>query len=49
MEVETKTEEINMLKRISEKANQPYSFLVNGIEKTEKELYLANRNIKEKE
>ena len=47
--VEQQEEEIKMYKRISEKTNQPYSYLASGIEKAEKELYLADKENKNKE
>eukprot|EP01022_Parablepharisma_sp_SALTPOND_P019957 TRINITY_DN3510_c0_g1_i1.p1 TRINITY_DN3510_c0_g1~~TRINITY_DN3510_c0_g1_i1.p1 ORF type:complete len:658 (+),score=141.48 TRINITY_DN3510_c0_g1_i1:3475-5448(+) len=48
-EVERQSEEIRMYKRLSEKTNQPYSYLATGIEKAEKELYFAEKENKNKD
>ncbi len=42
-------EELKMYKRLSEKTSQPYSYLTTGIEKAEKELYLAEKENKNKD
>jgi chromosome segregation ATPase len=47
-ENEKLAEEVQMYKRLSEKTNQPYSYLTVGIEKAEKELYLAQKENKNK-
>jgi len=47
-ENEKLAEELQMYKRLSEKTNQPYSYLTVGIEKAEKELYLAQKENKNK-
>lgn len=47
-ENEQQAEEIRMYKRLSEKTNQPYSYLVTNIEKVEKELYNTNKENKDK-
>ena len=48
-EIEKQAEEIKMYKRLNEKTSQPYSYLATGIEKAEKELYLAEKENKNKD
>ena len=48
-ELETIREENAMYKRLVEKTNQPYNYLVGNIETMEKELYQARKQIKDKD
>ncbi len=48
-QMEQQAEEIRMYKRLSEKTTQPHSYLITNIEKAEKELYLAGKELKDRD